>query len=564
MFRNFLSALAAAVLVYALSAGLGAEPGRAHEGHDHGAQAPLAPATVAPRGEAHSDRFELVAVVQGKTLAIYLDDYKTNAPVDKAEIDVETPDGPAKAQASGNGVYTLDAPFLEKGGDVDLILTVNAGGDPDILPVTIHNHDADAHNEKPARASNSLKTMLASLTHSPLATALAGFVLGAIVVGLFRRSKGAGAALVLLALLGVTEARAHEGHDHGPEPAAATNGDNRAQRQPDGTVFVPKPIQRIFGLRTILTEPGDFARTLALPGRIIPDPNASGYVQTAVGGVLSPPPGGFPRLGTQVKEGDVLAYVTPPIAAIDVSDMRQRQGELDQQISIVQRRLARQESLVNSGAVARTTVEETRLELEGLKDRRAALDKIRNEPVPLIAPISGVIAEGTPITGQIAQTNAVVFHIVTPGKLWVEALSFDAVPGAGRASAKTANGQSLDLTFRGSGLADRSQSIPVHFSIDADGKDVNKSPGKGLRAGQFVTVFTETGEKRNGIAVPRTAVVRTANGQDFVFEHTSAERFEPRPVRIEPLDAERVLVAAGLEPGKRVVVQGAELLDHVR
>jgi cobalt-zinc-cadmium efflux system membrane fusion protein len=279
-------------------------------------------------------------------------------------------------------------------------------------------------------------------------------------------------------------------------------------------------------------------------------------VQTAVGGVLSPPPGGFPRLGTQVKEGDILAYVTPPIAAIDVSDMRQKQGELDQQISIVQRRLARQESLVTSGAVARTQLEDTRLELEGLKDRRAALDRIRSEPLPLIAPVTGMIAEGTPITGQIAQSNAVVFHIVTPEKLWVEALSFDAISGSGRASAKTGNGKSLALSFRGSGIADRSQSIPVHFSVD-DG-------GKGLRAGQFVTVFTETGDERSGIAVPRTAVVRAANGQDLVFEHTSAERFEPRPVRTEPLDAERVLIAAGVDGGKRVVVQGAELLDHVR
>ena len=36
------------------------------------------------------------------------------------------------------------------------------------------------------------------------------------------------------------------------------------------------------------------------------------------------------------------------------------------------------------------------------------------------------------------------------------------------------------------------------------------------------------------------------------------------PVRVEPLDGERVLIAAGLEPGKRIVAQGAELLDQVR
>ena len=181
---------------------------------------------------------------------------------------------------------------------------------------------------------------------------------------------------------------------------------------------------------------------------------------------------------------------------------------------------------------------------------------MRLEPVPLLAPVSGVIAEGTPITGQIAQSNAVVFQIVTPGKLWIEALSFDAVAGSGRASAKTGNGVPLKLVFRGSGLADRSQSIPVHFAIEGDTKV--------LRAGQFVTVFTESGDIRQGIAVPRNAVVRAANGQEFVFEHVSAERFEPRAVRTEPLDAERVIVAAGLEPGKRVVVLGAELLDHVR
>jgi hypothetical protein len=35
-------------------------------------------------------------------------------------------------------------------------------------------------------------------------------------------------------------------------------------------------------------------------------------------------------------------------------------------------------------------------------------------------------------------------------------------------------------------------------------------------------------------------------------------------VRIEPLDGERVLAVAGLEPGQRVVVQGAELLHNVR
>jgi membrane fusion protein, heavy metal efflux system len=236
--------------------------------------------------------------------------------------------------------------------------------------------------------------------------------------------------------------------------------------------------------------------------------------------------------------------------------MRQRQGELDQQISIVDRRLKRQESLAPSGAVAQAQVEETRLELQGLRERRASLDKIRREPEELIAPVAGVIADGRPVAGQIVQSNAVIFQIVDPAKLWIEALSFQSLRDIKMASAKTAAGSPLVIAFRGSGLADRSQSIPVHFAIEKG--------AEGLRAGEFVTVFAQTGNGKDGIALPRGAVIRAANGQDFIYEHVGAERFEARPVRIEPLDGERVLIVAGIDAGKRIVVQGAELVGHVR
>jgi multidrug efflux pump subunit AcrA (membrane-fusion protein) len=236
--------------------------------------------------------------------------------------------------------------------------------------------------------------------------------------------------------------------------------------------------------------------------------------------------------------------------------MRQRQGELDQQITIVERRLARYEQLVGSGAVSRVQLDETRLELQGLRQRRASLDHVRREPEALIAPVSGVVAEGSAVAGQIAQPNAVIFHIVDPSRLWVEALSFDTIAGAEDAFAKTTNGRSLPLAYQGSGFADRSQSIPVHFAIQGD--------VGGLRVGQFVTVLVVTDEKKEGVAIPRSSLVRSTNGQDFLYEHVAAERFKARQVRVEPLDGERVLVAAGVGPGKRVVTQGAELLDHLR
>jgi membrane fusion protein, heavy metal efflux system len=58
--------------------------------------------------------------------------------------------------------------------------------------------------------------------------------------------------------------------------------------------------------------------------------------------------------------------------------------------------------------------------------------------------------------------------------------------------------------------------------------------------------------------------VRAGNGQSIVYEHANAERFVPREVRVEPLDAERVLVISGIEPSKRIVTQGVELLNQIR
>ena len=544
-----IAAIGMAVALLALTAGLTA----AHEGHDHDPSASAIPQNVLLRGEVASADFELVAIANGTELLIFLDRFNTNAPVEDAVIEVETPDGSATATAEF-GVYRLPALWLAKKEKVDLIFTVKAGGLTDILPLALNAQGNDTRSVVRLVGDR----INALFQPSLLIAGFAGALLGIGLMTVWRRRQRAVAILifVFVPMLCSTEVRAQSNTDRAGATAIGSALRERAQRLPDGTIFVPKTVQRIFEIRTALSEVASHRRVMELPGRVIPDLNASGFVQAAVGGRLSPPEAGFPRLGALVKRGDVLAYVTPPLQAIDVSDMRQRQGELDQQIQIVGQRLARYETLAPSGAVALSQLEDTRLELQGLKDRRAALDTARRNTEALLAPVSGVIAEGTPISGQMAQPNAVIFHIVDPAKLWIEALSFEPLAGAETASAVTVAGKRLSLTYRGAGFADRNQSVSVHFAIDSDVSD--------LRGGQLVTVLVNTRDAKRGIAVPRTSIVRSTNGQDFIYVHISAERFQPRGVRIEPLDGGRVLILSGIEAGQRVVTQGAELLDHVR
>lgn len=554
---GFRAALCAAVLVSLATM----DSSWAHEGHNHNDAAPIvSAASAAPRGEVASDQYELVAVARDGELIVYLDHAASNQPIDTAAIEAETPAGKQALQAKSGEPYRLAAPWSGKPGSYDLVFNVTLNNETEALPVTLLVPEKSATGMAAGSlAASSLRERLSRNGSALFLGGLGGFAAG---IGLMLVLRRRVARVVPLALAGAAlifagAADAHEGHSHDtPAPSALSAGRDLAQRLPDGSVFVPKSVQRILAIRTIKAESAAHRRAIELPGRIIPDPNANGYVQAAVGGRLTAPPGGFPRLGTPVKKGDVLAYAEPPLQAIDVSDMRQRQGELDQQISIVERRVARFEQLAPSGAISRAQLEEAQLELQGLRDRRVSLDRARRQPEALTAPIDGVIAEGTPVAGQMAQPNAIIFHIIEPTRLWVEARSFDALTGVHSASAKPGDGRAVPLSYQGAGFADRNQSIPVQFAITGS---VN-----GLRAGQFVTVLATTTEERTGLAIPRASLARNSSGQDVVYEHVTAERFEPRVVRIEPLDGERVFVASGLTDGARLVVQGAELLGQVR
>jgi membrane fusion protein, heavy metal efflux system len=538
---KFAARIAALICVF-----LGASSVFAHEGHDHSAP-PQVVSKLAPRAEAQSAAFELVALPRGGQLDIWLDRFATNEPVEGASISIETPDGPVEAKAEG-AIYRAPAAWAAKPGRHDLIFTVSAGSDMDVLTASL---------TVPPPASTGAAAPANPDKAWPYVAGLA-LLAGAAIPILFRNRRllwAPALAACLVALYGFATLYARGGPGDAPAPSPVIV--DRPGVAEDGSIFVPKASQRILAVRTRVGESVRHALSVELPGRIIPDPNASGLVQTATAGRLSPPPGGFPRLGTKVRKGDVLAFSTVPFLAIDQSTLHQTAGDLDQQIAIAERRVARYEILIKTQSVAQATLDEARLALQGMRERRADVEKVKREPEPLVAPVDGIIASANAMAGQIADANAVIFQIVDPQRLWVEALAFDPKTYAGKGVARTADGKAFALEFVGAGLADRNQATPIDFALRAESADA-------LRLGQFVTVSAQVQEAKTGLAVPRASVARRGDGQSVVFEHVGPEIFVARDVRIEPLDGENVLVVAGVEPGKRIVVQGAQLLDQVR
>ena len=107
---------------------------RADAGHDHAAPVASGVAgTNVPRVEARSDLFEIVGVVDGGAMKIFLDRYATNEPVPNAKIDIEA--GPLKGSAEPNpdGTNAFKHAGLTRPGQVPVTFTIVAGGDSDLL-----------------------------------------------------------------------------------------------------------------------------------------------------------------------------------------------------------------------------------------------------------------------------------------------------------------------------------------------------------------------------------------------------------------------------------------------
>ncbi len=372
---------------------------------------------------------------------------------------------------------------------------------------------------------------------------------------------------LLLCLVAATAARAHGDEDHGqdatrPVPAVAggvpgtTGAAASPARLPDGSVFVPKAAQRLFGIRTLQAEIKDIALGAELKGHVVPDPNASGKVQAAQTGRIEPGPKGLPYLGQKVAKGQILAYLAPVAGSIERGNQQANLAELTGQLGLAEKKLARYEQL--TGSIPQKEIDAARSELESLKARKEAVGASLYRRQALVAPVSGVVSVASAAAGQVVEMKEVLFEIVNPQRLWLDAVAYDmSLTGKiSAASAEDANGKPIKLTFLGSGYALKEQTVPLQFRLEP--------PLPPLSVGQPLKLFVQGKQTTRGVLLPAGAVAKSGSGETLVWIHASAERFAPRRVGIQPVSGAEVAVVSGLAGGERVVTIGAALLSQVR
>ncbi|MFN3809716.1 MAG: hypothetical protein ACK4S6_03765 [Roseateles asaccharophilus] len=138
------------LLLPLLLAALLAAPVQAHEGHD---EAPAAATGQAlPRFAASSELFELVGVLDGRQLTLYLDHAASNAPVQGATLELDfggaklKPVPKSEGEGQGQGEFTLQLEREPQPGLIPVTATVLAGRESDLLAgeLDLHAHEPAA------------------------------------------------------------------------------------------------------------------------------------------------------------------------------------------------------------------------------------------------------------------------------------------------------------------------------------------------------------------------------------------------------------------------------------
>jgi cobalt-zinc-cadmium efflux system membrane fusion protein len=345
---------------------------------------------------------------------------------------------------------------------------------------------------------------------------------------------------------------------HGPNgehlDAPAAGGGSGLARLPDGSVNVPKRAQRRMTIQTVMGKEAEHPLTVELNGRIGIDPNAGGRVQAPFTGRIEPGPKGLPVAGQRVEKGQVLAHVRPVASAIERGNQQATLADIRANRRLAEQRVKRLESL--EGTVPQKEIEAARAELTSLAGRERAVSGSVGGSEALVAPASGVIATANILNGQIVEARDVLFDIVDPDRMVVEAMTTDAALAGRIGNASLVGFPGVQLSFLGGGRALREGALPLTFRAGA--KNV------AFAIGQPVTVVVGLTDKVKGIALPAQALVRNQANESVVWIKSGAERFIAQPVEVKPLDGKTIVVVKGLAADNRVVVSGAALINQIR
>jgi RND family efflux transporter MFP subunit len=171
-------------------------------------------------------------------------------------------------------------------------------------------------------------------------------------------------------------------------------------------------------------------------------------------------------------------------------------------------------------------------------------------PIPLPAPLDGVLWDLRTAAGQTVAAGTPLFEVHSLLRLWVR------VPVYVGDAAKFVQGADAQVMGRAAKLVlapprGDAAAATVDFVYEVDNADGT------LRPGQRVEAILPLREEEDALVAPWAAVVHDAYGGSWVYERTAERTFARRRVEVRRVVGREAVLRTDLKPGAPVVSAGA-------
>jgi len=274
-----------------------------------------------------------------------------------------------------------------------------------------------------------------------------------------------------------------------------------------------------------------------------------------------------PRISAQVikryaKLGDVIS-TGQPLLTLSSVEMAGAQGDL-----LISEREWKRVKKLGKKVVSGQRYTEARVAHEQAKARVLAYGMTEQQTTSFITSGKASAANGTfqllaPQDGTVIRDNFIVGELIEPGReifvisdesvLWVEA---KLTPAQVK---DVAVGSAASIVSGNKHLSGKV--VQIHHALDEDTRTLGvrievANPDDELHPGVFVQAQISSRNTEQSFAVPVNAVLRSPDGDWMVFTEHEQGEFEPQEIEVVKTVG-KLTIIKGLEPGVRVVTQGA-------
>jgi len=300
--------------------------------------------------------------------------------------------------------------------------------------------------------------------------------------------------------------------------------------------------------------------------------------------VLAPFSGPVSRLlvslGDQVKKGDPLAEVDSPDFAAAVGTYRKalataktnrRLADLDKDLLLHQGVAQREAEQTETDAVNAEADRDAALQaLVSLNVNPQSIKDIEegrpiSRPGGLIrSPVAGTVVEKLITPGEILDAGSTpCFTVANLSRVWVMAQVF----GADLASVSLGDSAEVLTGIDSTIFPGRVDNISA--LVDPDTRSVAvrvvaENPGSFLKKQMYVRVLIQSRQESTGLLIPVSAILRDDENLPFVYLVQTDGGFARQHVTISNRTGDHYEIAAGLNAGDKIVVDGGIFLQFMQ